>query len=100
MADIKITERPLSENAKTVLAYLKANDNGEVGYFGKLAYDVAEECDLRTPAYIMEIDLEILSKWYGKKAVFTVPPINEQHRIVSAIETAFAQLETITESLN
>ena len=25
MADVKITERPLSENAKVVLAYLKAN---------------------------------------------------------------------------
>ena len=41
-----------------------------------------------------------LSTTDGKKAVFTVPPINEQHRIVSAIETAFAQLETIAESLN
>lgn len=43
----------------------------EIGYFGKLAYDIAEECDLRTPVFIMELDLETLSKWYGKKAVFT-----------------------------
>ena len=41
-----------------------------------------------------------LSTTDGKKAVFTVPPINEQHRIVSAIETAFTQLDTIAESLN
>jgi len=41
-----------------------------------------------------------LSTTDGKKAVFTVPPINEQHRIVSAIQTAFYQLETIAESLN
>ncbi len=46
----------------------------EVGYLGKLAYDIAEECDLRVPMYIMEIDLEVLSQWYGKKAVFTPLP--------------------------
>jgi DNA-binding MarR family transcriptional regulator len=43
MADVKITERPLSENAKVVLAYLKANDNGEVGYFGN---EIAEACGM------------------------------------------------------
>lgn len=40
---ITIAQRPLSENAKTVLAYLKANDNGEVGYFGD---EIAEACGL------------------------------------------------------
>ncbi|MDD6037171.1 MAG: phenylalanine--tRNA ligase subunit beta [Lachnospiraceae bacterium] len=43
----------------------------EIGYFGKLAYDVAESCDLRTPAYILELDMKTVSKWYGKKAAFT-----------------------------
>ena len=43
MADVKITERPLSENAKAVLAHLKANDNGEVGYFKE---EIAEACGL------------------------------------------------------
>ena len=43
----------------------------EIGYFGKLAYDVSDACDLRTPAYILEMDLKTVSKWYGKKAVFT-----------------------------
>ena len=44
MADkITIAQRPLSENAKTVLAYLKANDNGEVGYFGN---EIAEACGM------------------------------------------------------
>ena len=41
-----------------------------------------------------------LSTTDGKKAVFTVPPINEQIRIVETIETAFTQLDTIAESLN
>ena len=46
----------------------------EVGYFGKLAYDIAEEMDLRTPAFVLEMDLKVLSQWYGKKPVFTPLP--------------------------
>lgn len=37
----------------------------EVGYLGKAAYEVAEELDLRTPAYLLELDL---NKVYGLKA--------------------------------
>lgn len=58
----------------------------EIGYFGKLAYDIAEECDLRTPVYLMEIDLEALSKWYGKKAVFTpLPRFAEEQRDLAIV---------------
>ena len=35
----------------------------------------------------------------GKKAVFSIPPIEEQKRIVLAIELAFAQLTSIEENL-
>ncbi len=67
--------------------------NGEeIGYFGKLAYDIADECDLRTPVYLMEIDLEILSKWYGKKAAFTpLPKFAEEQR-----DLAFVMDKNIT----
>ena len=41
-----------------------------------------------------------LSTTDGKKAVFTLPPINEQDRVVEAIENAFAQLDAIADSLN
>lgn len=41
-----------------------------------------------------------LSTTDGKKAVFTVPPINEQKRIVEVIETAFAQLDEIASSIS
>ena len=41
-----------------------------------------------------------LSTTDGKKAVFTVPPINDQKRIVEAIETAFAQLDEIANSIS
>lgn len=58
----------------------------EVGYFGKLAYDIAEDCDLRTPMYIMEIDLKLMSQWYGKKAVFTpLPKFAEEQRDLAIV---------------
>ncbi|MBO5260221.1 MAG: phenylalanine--tRNA ligase subunit beta [Agathobacter sp.] len=61
--------------------------NGEeIDYLGKLAYDVADECDLRTPMYIMEMDLEILSQWYGKKAMFTpLPKFAEEQRDLAIV---------------
>ena len=43
MAEIKITERPLTEKAAAVLAWLKENDNGEVGYFGE---EIAAACGM------------------------------------------------------
>lgn len=43
----------------------------EVGYLGKVAYDVAEELDMRTDVYIMEIDMGLLSQWYDRTPSFT-----------------------------
>jgi phenylalanyl-tRNA synthetase beta chain len=58
----------------------------EIGYMGKLAYDVADECDMRVPMYIMEIDLEVLSQWYGKKAMFTpLPKFPEEQRDLAIV---------------
>ena len=36
----------------------------------------------------------------GKKAIISVPPLNEQKRIVSVIEQALAQLDSIAENLS
>lgn len=58
----------------------------EVGYLGKLAYDIADECDMRTPMYIMELDLEILSQWYGRRAMFTpLPKFEEEQRDLALV---------------
>ena len=74
--------------------------NGEtIGYFGKLAYDIADECDLRTPAYIMELDLQTLSQWYGKKAVFTpLPKFAEEQRDLAIVvdkNVTCGEIETV-----
>lgn len=53
----------------------------EVGYLGKLAYEVQSELDMRTPAYVMEIDLASLSQWYGKHVTFApLPKYPEEKR--------------------
>jgi len=58
----------------------------EIGYFGKLAYDIADECDLRTPMYLMELDMKVLSQWYGKKPVFNpLPKFPEEQRDLAIV---------------
>lgn len=64
----------------------------EVGYLGKLAYEVQSELDMRTPAYVMEIDLAALSQWYGKYVTFTpLPKYPEEKR-----DFAFVMDKTVT----
>lgn len=42
-----------------------------VGCLGKVAYEVAEELDLRSSAYLLELDLKKLSAMCDRKEVFT-----------------------------
>ena len=61
-------------------------DGVEIGYFGKLAYDIADACDLRTAVYIMEIDLELVSKWYGNKITFNpLPKFAQEQRDLALV---------------
>lgn len=46
----------------------------EIGYLGKAAYEVEEKLDLRSSAYILELDLKKLEGMYGRRAVFTPLP--------------------------
>lgn len=58
----------------------------EIGYFGKLAYDIADDCDLRTPVYLLEIDLKTISQWYGRKPVFKpLPKYPEEQRDLAIV---------------
>jgi phenylalanyl-tRNA synthetase beta chain len=45
-----------------------------VGYLGKLAYEIQDELDMRVPAYVLELDIHLLSKWYGKEQTFMPLP--------------------------
>lgn len=58
----------------------------EIGYFGKLAYDIADDCDLRTPVYLLEMDLKTISQWYGRKPIFTpLPKYPEEQRDLAIV---------------
>ena len=49
--------------------------DGEVcGFLGKANYEVADDLDLRLPAYIAELDMRLLSKYYGKARTYEPLP--------------------------
>lgn len=73
--DVKFTYTP---SEKTFLhPYQTADifcDGVKVGYLGKLRYEIADELDMRVPAFVCEIDMKELSAWYGKARVYTPLP--------------------------
>jgi phenylalanyl-tRNA synthetase beta chain len=56
-------------------------EGDKVGYLGKLSYEIQDELDMRVQAFVMEIDLRKLTKWYGKEQIFTpLPKYAEEKR--------------------
>lgn len=57
-----------------------------VGYMGKVAYEVAEQLDLRTDAYVLELDLRSLEEAYNRQANFTpLPKFPEESRDLALV---------------
>lgn len=57
-----------------------------IGYLGKLTYEIMGDCDMRDGAFIMEIDMKQVSKWYGKAPVFTpLPKFAEEKRDLALV---------------
>jgi len=53
----------------------------EIGYLGQALYEIQDEMDMRVPAYVAEIDIKALEKYYGKQRVFTpLPKFAEEKR--------------------
>lgn len=69
----------------------------ELGYFGKVAYDIQEELNMRTSAFLMELDLSKLAQWYGRKKAFTpLPRYPEEKRDLAFVmdkEITFGQVK-------
>lgn len=76
----------------------------ELGYFGKVAYDIQDELNMRTSAFIMELDLEKLANWYHKKRVFTpLSKYAEEKRDLAFVvnkEITFGQVEACIRKAN
>lgn len=53
----------------------------KIGYLGKVSYELQDELDMRVQAFVMELDIRVLSKWYGKAQVFKpLPKFAEEKR--------------------
>ena len=58
----------------------------EVGYLGKINYEIQKEEDMRTSGYVMEISLHALEKYYDRKPMFhPLPKYAEEKRDLALI---------------
>ena len=91
--DVAFTYEPIQKSFLHPYQAVKVLCEGEeIGYFGKVAYDIQDKLSMRASAYVMELDLEILSKWYDKKRTFiTLPKFAEEKR-----DLAFVMDKAIT----
>lgn len=71
----------------------------KVGYLGKVAYEVVEKLDLRTDAYLLELDLKKLYATYEKKAAFQplsrFPEESRDLALVMSREITCGQVENV-----
>ena len=91
--DVEFTYEPIQKSFLHPYQAVKVLCEGEeIGYFGKVAYDIQDKLSMRASAYVMELDLEILSKWYDKKRTFIpLPKFAEEKR-----DLAFVMDKAIT----
>lgn len=79
-------------------------DGEEIGYFGTVAYDIQSELSMRAKAYLMELDLEKLSKWYDNKHAFTpLSKFDEEKRDLAFLmnkDVTFGQVEECMRKAN
>lgn len=61
-------------------------DGNEIGYLGKLTYEIQKEEDMRESAYLLEIDLEALTGVYGRTPKFTpIPKFAKESRDLALV---------------
>ncbi|MGN0385001.1 MAG: phenylalanine--tRNA ligase subunit beta [Lachnospiraceae bacterium] len=70
-----------------------------VGYLGKVSYEVKEELDLRTDAYVMEVDLKKVAELKHSKATFVplpkFPVENRDLALVMSKDITCGQVEEV-----
>ncbi|MCD8067906.1 MAG: phenylalanine--tRNA ligase subunit beta [Lachnospiraceae bacterium] len=61
-------------------------DGDVVGYLGTVAYDIQKELSMRTSAFVMELDVDILSQYYENRPPFEpLPKFEEQKRDLALV---------------
>ncbi len=64
----EVTQKPYLHPYRAAKITCEGED---VGYLGQISYEIEEDTDMRIPAYVCEIDLGALEKWYGRTPSFT-----------------------------
>ncbi len=74
----KAAERPYLHPYRTAEIFA---DGQCVGVLGEVRYEIQQELDLRTPAYVAELDLQALAGYYGSKRTYVpIPKFDEEKR--------------------
>ncbi|MCQ2520322.1 MAG: phenylalanine--tRNA ligase subunit beta [Lachnospiraceae bacterium] len=69
--DYDVTEKTFLHPYRTAKVLC---DGVEIGYVGQLRYEIIDELDMRVNSYVAEIDLRLLTGYYGKSRKFTILP--------------------------
>lgn len=69
--EFEAAEKPFLHPFRTAKVFC---DGKEIGYLGEVKYEIQNELDMRVPAYVAELDLKALTKYYGKQQVYQPLP--------------------------
>ena len=76
-------EKPFLHPYQTAAIFCEGE---EIGYLGKVKYEIMKEEAMREDAYVLEISMKALEKWYGKAKVFEpLPKFPEEKRDLALV---------------
>ena len=76
-------EKPFLHPYQTAAIFCEGE---EIGYLGKVKYEIMKEEAMREDAYVLEISMKALEKWYGKAKVFEpLPKFLEEKRDLALV---------------
>ena len=76
-------EKPFLHPYQTAAIFCEGE---EIDYLGKVKYEIMKEEAMREDAYVLEISMKALEKWYGKAKVFEpLPKFPEEKRDLALV---------------
>ena len=76
-------EKPFLHPYQTAAIFCEGE---EIGYLGKVKYEIMKDEAMREDAYVLEISMKTLEKWYGKAPVFEpLPKFAEEKRDLALV---------------
>ena len=76
-------EKPFLHPYQTAAIFCEGE---EIGYLGKVKYEIMKDEAMREDAYVLEISMKALEKWYGKAKVFEpLPKFPEEKRDLALV---------------